>query len=505
VLFRSPPAESPPPPAGPAEPSPPPEPSPPAPEPEPPAPAAPPRDPAPVPPPPAPDTDADDSDAEEEFGSGVVLDESVRQPINLVFIGHVDAGKSTLCGRVLLAAGVVDQRTIERYQREAHALNRDSWYLSFIMDLGDSERAKGKTEELGVARFEREGHSFTLLDAPGHRSFVPQMIGGAVQADVAILVVSARAGEFEAGFDRGGQTSEHLLIAKTTGVRFIVIVVNKMDDPTVAWSKARFDMIQEKLTAFLIREIGYKKEEFTFLPITALTGGNIAEPCPELPWFKGPSLFGALDAIPSPPRNDTDAFRLPIIDRYVTKHLFVSGKIEKGVLREGQGVVVMPSGVKGSVIGLFVDENQIRTAIPGDNLRIALRGVGLADCQMGSVLCIDGNACNVAEKVIVRLRLTASAKNFITAGFTAICHIHTDVVGVTIDKLIEVLKPHPEKAPKFVKGGQMVKIILRFDRPVCVETFQTFPQLGRFLLRTEGVTFAVGLVEQLPKSAPKNP
>lgn len=390
---------------------------------------------------------------------------------------------------------------IERYQREAHALNRDSWYLSFIMDLGDSERSKGKTEELGVARFERGGHSFTLLDAPGHRTFVPQMIGGAVQADVAVLVVSARSGEFEAGFDRGGQTTEHLLIAKTTGVRFIVIVINKMDDPTVQWSKARFDMIQEKLTAFLTREIGYKKDEFAFLPIAALTGGNISEPAPELPWFKGPTLFGALEAVPNPPRNEGDAFRLPIIDRYVTKHLFVSGKIEKGVLREGQGVVVMPSGVKGSVLGIFVDETQIRTAIPGDNLRIALRGVTLADCQVGSVLCVEGSPCSVAERVIVRVRITAAAKNFITAGFTAICHIHTDIVGITIDKLIEVVRPQPEKAPKFIKPGQTVKFIMRFDRPVCVETFQNFPQLGRFLLRTEGVTFAVGLVDQLPKSA----
>jgi peptide chain release factor subunit 3 len=274
-----------------------------------------------------------------------------------------------------------------------------------------------------------------------------------------------------------------------------------MDDPTVEWNKARFDFIQEKLTACLLREIGYKRDEFTFLPIAALSGGNISEPCPELSWFTGPTLMAALDAVPQPPRNDSDAFRLPVIDRYITKNLYVSGKIEKGVLREGQNVVVMPSNVKGTVLGLFVDEHKIRTAIPGDNLRIALRGLTLADCSVGSVLCVEGSLCSVAEKVVARLRLTANGPNFITAGFTAVCHIHTDIVGVTFQKLLEVVKPHAEKAPKFVKAGQMVKVILQFDRPVCVETFQTFPQLGRFLLRYEGTTIGVGLVEQLPKSA----
>jgi peptide chain release factor subunit 3 len=274
-----------------------------------------------------------------------------------------------------------------------------------------------------------------------------------------------------------------------------------MDDPTVEWNKTRFDFIQEKLTACLLREIGYKKDEFVFLPIAALSGGNISEPCPELGWFKGPTLMAALNGVPQPPRSDSDAFRMPIIDRYVTKNLYVSGKIEKGILREGQSVVVMPSGVKGTVLGIFVDEDKIRTAIPGDNLRIALRGVTIADCAVGSVLCVEGSVCNVAERVIVRLRLTTNGPNFITSGFVAVCHIHTDIVGVTFDKLLEVIKPRPEKAPKFVKAGQMVKVIVRFDRPVCVETFQTFPQLGRFLVRYEGATIAVGLVEQLPKSA----
>jgi peptide chain release factor subunit 3 len=331
------------------------------------------------------------------------------------------------------------------------------------------------------------------------------MIGGAVQADVAVLVVSARAGEFEAGFDRGGQTIEHLLIAKTTGVRYIIVVVNKMDDETVQWSRTRFEFIREKLIVCLLREIGYKRDDFIFIPIAALTGGNISEPCKELSWFQGPTLLAALDAVPQPARNEADAFRMPIIDHYVSRaSLYVSGKIEKGVISESKAVVVMPSGVRGSVQGLFVEDAKIRTGVPGDNLRVMLRGVSMSDCPPGSVLCLDGDPCNVAEKVIVKLRLTTAAPDFMTSGFLAVCHIHTDIVQVIIDRLLEVLKPQDAKNPKFVKAGQIVRVVLKFERPVCVETFASFPQLGRFLLRYEGVTIGVGVVEKLPRPAAKS-
>ena len=442
----------------------------------------------------------EEEDEEEEF-TGEVLDESRKKHVNLVFIGHVDAGKSTLCGHLLVEAGIVDARTIEKYQKEAAAANRGSWYFSWVMDLAESERAKGKTEEVGVAHFETEVQKYTVLDAPGHRSFVPQMIGGAVQADVAVLVVSARTGEFEAGFERGGQTSEHLLIAKTAGVRYVVIVVNKMDDPTVKWDKKRYDFIVEKLTPFIKTEIGYKPDQFTFIPIAALGGGNLKERETQADWYKGPTLFEALDAVPLPERNEKDAFRLPVIDRYKAKTLWASGKIEKGVLTEGKNIIVMPSGVKGQVTGIFVDENKIRKGVPGDNIRVQLKGVEMADINSGSVICVEGDPCHVAERVIVKLKFTANAPSFMAAGFSAVCHIHTEIVGVTLDKLVEVLGPQKQKNPSYVRGGQMVVCILKFEHPICVETYAEFPQLGRFIIRHEGFTIAVGVVDRLPKSA----
>ena len=442
----------------------------------------------------------DDFEEEEEIFTGEVLDESRKKHINLVFIGHVDAGKSTLCGHVLVLAGVVDQRTIEKYQKEAAEKGRGSWYFSWVMDLADSERAKGKTEEVGVARFETEAHKYTVLDAPGHRSYVPQMIGGAVQADVAVLVISARTGEFEAGFDRGGQTSEHLLISKTAGVRYIVIVINKMDDPTVKWSKERFDQIKQKFDPFIINEIGFKKEQFTYIPIAALGGGNIKDRAPECTWYKGPTLFEALDSIPLPPRNETDAFRLPVIDRYKTKSLYASGKIEKGCIHEKQQVIVMPSGAKGIVSAILHDEDKIRLAVPGDNILLQLQGIDIGDINAGSVICPVKAPCDVAQKCIVKMKLTSSAPQFIAPGFLAICHIHTEVVEVTIEKIMAVLGPKKEANPKFVHAGQMVQCILKFSKPICIETFQNFPQLGRFIIRYESFTIAVGVVERLPKA-----
>ncbi|CDQ97061.1 unnamed protein product [Oncorhynchus mykiss] len=162
-----------------------------------------------------------------------------KEHVNVVFIGHVDAGKSTIGGQIMYLTGMVEKRTLEKYEREAKEKNRETWYLSWALDTNQEERDKGKTVEVGRAYFETEKKHFTILDAPGHKSFVPNMIGGASQADLAVLVISARKGEFETGFEKGGQTREHAMLAKTAGVKHLIVLVNKMDDPTVNWSLER--------------------------------------------------------------------------------------------------------------------------------------------------------------------------------------------------------------------------------------------------------------------------
>ena len=205
------------------------------------------------------------------------MNETVKEHLNIVFIGHVDAGKSTMGGNLLYLSGMVDKRTMEKYEREAKEAGRESWYLSWALDSTPQERAKGKTVEVGRAYFETANRRYTILDAPGHKTFVPSMISGAAQADVAVLVISARKGEFETGFEKGGQTREHILLVKTAGVSKVVCVINKMDDPTVEWSQARYNEIKDKLTPF-IRAAGFNlKTDVTFIPVSAYTGANLKD------------------------------------------------------------------------------------------------------------------------------------------------------------------------------------------------------------------------------------
>jgi peptide chain release factor subunit 3 len=212
----------------------------------------------------------------------------VKEHLNIVFVGHVDAGKSTFGGNILYMTGMVDKRTMEKYEREAKEAGRDSWYLSWALDSTPQERTKGKTVEVGRAYFETPARRYTILDAPGHKTFVPSMISGAAQADVAVLVISARKGEFETGFERGGQTREHIMLVKTAGVSKIVVAINKMDESTVEWKKQRYDEIKDKLTPF-VRSAGFNpKTDVQFIPVSAFTGLNIQDRVSKsvCPWWE---------------------------------------------------------------------------------------------------------------------------------------------------------------------------------------------------------------------------
>jgi len=293
--------------------------------------------------------------------------------LNIVFIGHVDAGKSTIGGHIMYLTGMVDKRTLEKYEREAKEKNRESWYLSWALDTNLEERDKGKTVEVGRAYFETDTKHFTILDAPGHKSFVPNMIGGASQADVAVLVISARKGEFETGFERGGQTREHAMLVKTAGVRHLIIVVNKMDDPTVEWDEARFNEIRDKLTPYL-RKCGFNpKTDIYFIPVSGLTGINLKDVTREMcPWYDGPSLIQYLDALPSVSRMNEGPVRMPIVDRYKDMGTIVLGKVESGVISKGQMLTIMPNKMAVEVMQLFSDEDETEQVSPGENVKIKL-------------------------------------------------------------------------------------------------------------------------------------
>ena len=271
------------------------------------------------------------------------IEDTKKEHLNVVFIGHVDAGKSTIGGQIMYLTGMVDKRTLEKYEREAKEKNRETWYLSWALDTNQEERDKGKTVEVGRAYFETDTKHFTILDAPGHRSFVPNMIGGASQADVAVLVISARRGEFETGFERGGQTREHAMLAKTAGVQHLVVLVNKMDDPTVKWNETRYNECKEKLTPFL-KKVGFNpKKDIHFMPCSGLTGANLKTATSDHPWYTDLPLIPYLDNLPTMSRSDTGPVRLSVVDKYKDMGVIILGKIESGRIHKGQQLILQPN------------------------------------------------------------------------------------------------------------------------------------------------------------------
>lgn len=266
-----------------------------------------------------------------------------KEHVNLIFIGHVDAGKSTLGGSILYATGMVDERTMDKYKREAKEAGRETWYLSWALDLTKEERSKGKTVEVGRGFFETEKRRYTILDAPGHKTFVPNMIAGASQADVGILVISARKGEYETGFEKGGQTREHAILAKTQGVNKLIVVVNKMDDVTVEWSQERYKECTEKLLNFLSRQVGYGKSDVTFMPISAQTTVGIKNRVPKdlAPWYDGPSLLECLDNFKTLERKVKAPFMMPINAKYKDMGTLIEGKVEAGQIKKGNNYLMM--------------------------------------------------------------------------------------------------------------------------------------------------------------------
>jgi len=437
--------------------------------------------------------------------------EDSREHLNVVFIGHVDAGKSTISGQILFATGKVDQRTIEKYERESKEKNRESWFLAYIMDTNEEERTKGITVEVGRATFETPTKRYTILDAPGHKAYVPNMIGGASQADVGILVISARKGEFETGFNRGGQSREHAMLAKTLGIKYIIVVINKMDDDTVNWSKERYDEIVDQLTPFL-KSTGYNtKSDVFFVPISGLKGVGVVNDVSKefAPWYSGLGLLNTLDSLKSIERNPNAPLRIPVIDKHKDRGFtMVLGKVEAGTITRGDQLFVMPGRIPVEVQQLFLDEtDSVRRALPGENLRVLLKGIEEENVHRGYVLCDRVSPVPCVTKFECQLAIVEllAHKPIFSAGYKAVIHTHTAVEECTLivilsqlDKTGKVIK----KKPGWVKAQQVCKAILEISASIPCELFSDTPQLGRFTLRDEGKTIAIGKITSFgPKKA----
>lgn len=429
-----------------------------------------------------------------------------KEHVNLIFIGHVDAGKSTLGGSILYATGMVDERTMDKYKREAKEAGRETWYLSWALDLTKEERSKGKTVEVGRGFFETEKRRYTLLDAPGHKTFVPNMIAGASQADVGILVISARKGEYETGFEKGGQTREHAILAKTQGVNKLIVVVNKMDDITVEWSQERYKECTEKLLNFLSRQVGYGKSDVTFMPISAQTTVGIKTRVPKdlAPWYDGPSLLECLDNFKTLERKVKAPFMMPINAKYKDMGTLIEGKIEAGQIKKGNGYLMMPNRDDITISALYGEtEDEIPGATCGDQIRIRIRGVEEEDILPGFVLCAPQRPVHCVSAFEAQIALL-DLKSILSAGFNCVLHVHSCIEEVTFAALLHKLEKgtnrKSKKPPAFGKQG--MSLIARLEviggaGRVCVERYEDYAQMGRFTLRDQGQTIAIGKITKL--------
>ncbi|KAI8835342.1 hypothetical protein BC829DRAFT_406478 [Chytridium lagenaria] len=399
-----------------------------------------------------------------------------RSTSTLCFIGHVDAGKSTMGGHLLVLTGMVDKRTLEKYEREAKEAGRESWYLSWALDLN------ARSEQRGF--FESEKRRYTILDAPGHKNFVPSMMQGAAQADFGVLVISAR---------KGGQTREHAMLAKTVGVKRLIIVINKMDDPTVNWDQARYD---DKWGTPRMVSAKYRRHA-----CSGFTGANLKDRLAKgvCSFYDGPSLIELLDNLALDRKSDGPLICLfPTSSR--TWERLLLGKIESGRVRKGQQLLIMPNKKVAEVMAIFLEDEEKQVANSGENIRLRLKNVEEEDVLPGFVVCTPKRPVHAVTAFEARLAIV-EYKSIICAGYTAVCHAHTNTDEVTLAALLHKIDKKTGKRtknpPQFVRQGESCIVRIECASPVCLEKFDEYPQLGRFTLRDEGKTVAIGRVTKL--------
>ncbi len=420
--------------------------------------------------------------------------------LNLVFIGHVDHGKSTTVGRLLFEMGAIGEHIIRQYREEAQKIGKATFEFAWVMDRLKEERERGLTIDISHQKMETDKYYFTIIDAPGHRDFIKNMITGASQADAAVLVVDVAQKD-----EKGGlmpQTKEHVFLARTLGIGQFIVAINKMD--AVDWSKEKFEEIKAQLEK-LFRIVGYKPEQITYVPISALQGENIVKKSDKMPWWDGPTLVDALNSLKEPEKPVDLPLRIPVQDVYSITGIGTVpvGRVETGVLKPGDKVIFEPPGVTGEVKSIEMHHEQIPKAEPGDNIGFNVRGVGKNDIKRGDVCGHTDNPPTVAKTFTAQI-IVLQHPSAITVGYTPVFHAHTAQVACRIVELISKLDPRTgnvlEKNPQFLKTGEAGVIRVQPTKPLVIEKVKEIPQLGRFAIRDMGMTVAAGMVVDIEKA-----
>ncbi|MDK2893114.1 translation elongation factor EF-1 subunit alpha [Methanohalophilus sp.] len=408
--------------------------------------------------------------------------------MNLAVIGHIDHGKSTLVGRLMFETGAVPAHIIEKYKAEAKEKGKESFAFAWVMDSLKEERERGITIDIAHKRFDTDKYYFTIVDCPGHRDFVKNMITGASQADAAILVVAAPDGVM-------AQTKEHVFLSRTLGINQLIIAVNKMD--AVDYSEDRYNQVKKEVSE-LLGMVGFKASEIPFIPTSAFEGDNISDKSPNTPWYTGPTILESLNNLKEPEKPDTLPLRIPVQDAYSISGIGTVpvGRVETGVMRKGDKVIFNPSGASGEVKSIEMHHEEIPEARPGDNIGWNVRGIGKGDVRRGDVCGPVNNPPTVADEFVGQI-VVLQHPSAITAGYTPVFHCHTTQTACTLMSIDKKLDPKSgqvkEENPTFIKAGDAAIVTIKPTRPMVIEPVKEIPQLGRFAIRDMGMTIAAGM------------
>jgi elongation factor 1-alpha len=431
---------------------------------------------------------------------------SKKPHLNMIVVGHIDNGKSTTMGHFLMELGLVDERTIAAHAAESEKTGKgDTFKYAWVMDNIKDERERGITIDLAFQKFESSKYFFTLIDAPGHRDFIKNMITGASEADCAILVLSANEGETDTATAPGGQAREHAFLLRTLGVGQLAVAINKMDANN--YSEQAFKAAKEKAEK-LLKSVGYKLEQVPIIPVSGWKGDNLVKKSPNMPWWTGKTLYESFDDFKLPDKPTNKPLRIPVQDVYTITGVGTVpvGRVETGVAKPNMKIIVMPSGALGEIKSIETHHTQIEVAEPGDNIGFNLRGIEKKDIKRGDVIGTPDAPPNVAKEFRAQI-IVIHHPTAIAPGYTPVMHAHTAQVAATIVAFEAKINPQSgaieEKDPKFLKAGDSAIVRIKPVRPLPIETFQDFPELGRFALRDMGATIAAGIIKEITEKFTK--
>jgi len=421
--------------------------------------------------------------------------------INLVVIGHVDSGKSTSTGHLIYKCGGIDERTIAKFEKEAQETGKASFKYAWVLDKLKAERERGITIDIALWKFQSEKRIFTIIDAPGHRDFIKNMITGTSQADAAVLMIASDIGGFEAGFSQEGQTREHALLAQTMGVKQMVVAVNKMDDQGVNYAQSRYDEIKSELTNFL-KKVGYNVANIPFIPISGWVGDNMIEPSTNMPWYKGPTLLQALDNLRPPKRPVDKPLRLPLQDVYKIGGIGTVpvGRVETGSIKPGMVVTFGPMNITTEVKSVEMHHEQVEAATPGDNVGFNVKNLSVKDIKRGYVASDSKDDPCADTEMFVAQVIVFNHPGQIQNGYTPVLDCHTCHIACKFAKLRSKVDKRTgaelEAEPQSIKSQDAAMVELIPQKPMVVEPFSQYAPLGRFAVRDMRQTVAVGVIKE---------